>query len=143
MCQRVILSNDRTKIVVKYKKAVMMRFLFLGLCVLLSTACEKSVESPENFSLDSSGGWLGIEIKLKANPDCHVPEIVFLTNPEKAYAILNDNSGRYLATGLPDSADVGDRYYVEIVRPLPANYVACTSMGPAPYTQAHVIQIRQ
>lgn len=118
-----------------------MRFLLLGLCVLLSTACEKSLEEAENLSLDSTG-WLNIEVKLKENADCHVPEIVFITNQEKAFAILGDNSGRYLATGLPDSADVGDRYFVEIVRPLPANYVACTSMT-TPYTQAHVIQVRQ
>lgn len=121
-----------------------MRFLFLGLCVLLSTACEKSLETANDLSLDSASSWLRIEVKTKENPYCHVPEIVFLTDQEKAYAILGDNRGTYLATGLPDSADVGDRYYVEIVRPLPSNYVACSSMGPAPpYTQAHIIQIRQ
>ena len=125
-----------------YKKAVMMRFLLLGLCVLLSTACEKSLERAENLAADESGGWMRIEIKLKQNPDCQAPEIVFLSNQDKAFTILGDTSGRYLATGLPDSADVGDRYYVEIVRPLPSNYVSCTTMGP-PYTQAHVIQIRQ
>jgi hypothetical protein len=135
------LSNDRSKNVVRYKKGCMMRFLLLGLCVLLSTACDKSEEDPSLDSLSSSG-WLAIEVKVKENPDCHVPEIVFLNGQEKAYAILGDNRGTYLATGLPDTADVGDRYLVEIIRPLPSNYVACTTMN-SQLTQAHVIQIRQ
>jgi hypothetical protein len=117
----------------------MKRLFIMVLCGLLITACVRKPMEEEGFN-NGDVSMMRVEVKTKENPDCHVPEIIFLNGQQKAFAILGDNRGTYLATGLPDSADVGDQYNVEIVKPLPNNALNCSSMGPA-WAQVHIIQI--
>jgi hypothetical protein len=102
-----------------------MKWVLLLALIAISVACRK------NAGVSTNELFFQVEIKATRNMDCALPEIVFLTNQDKAYDIIGDRKGRYIAYGLPKvNYQAGDKLWVKIRRPVNDEFVLCTTYGP-------------
>jgi hypothetical protein len=81
-----------------------------------------------------SGGseiFFQIEITDPYDINCALPDIIFLTNQDKAYKIIGNNLGTYVAYGLPKiNYHYGDKLWVRIRKTEANELWACHALGP-------------
>ena len=104
-----------------------INLLLLAINFFALASCKKESNVNEN--------WFRIEIKSPSNPDCKLPEIIFVERQREAEEIIGSSSDVYIAEGLPKVLySAGDRLYVTIQRPV--TVTPCTTMG---VTWPHVL----
>ena len=111
-------------------------FLIIILLAAGLNGCKKDKNT------DPAGDWFLIEVRSPSNLDCKVPEIIFLNRQQEAYQVIGNNSGYYIASGLPKVLyAVGTKMYVTIQKPADGQLLMCTTMGPS-FPQVHINAVK-
>ena len=102
----------------------------------LSMACSRDTKPA------ASAQWFQIQIENPRNIDCGCPEISFTTNHARAYQIIGNDMGRYVALGLAGKEyNVGEKYMVRIRKPFISEMPVCHALGYA-WAQVYIAEIK-